>query len=192
SPWSSLSLGLFALVRARGFGSRRRYGLRLLVESFLALGVVFGTLAIPLALDGRWTSAAWALEGAAILWAGVRQERWLARTFGLFLQIAAGFAFLTTVERAHGAIPVLNSFYLGCAFVSSAGFFSNWYLERNRERLRSWEPGLAVVVFTWALLWWIGGGAHEIHAHVSGAYQTRAGLLFAAGSCLPLRFLWQA
>ena len=29
-------------------------------------GVVFGTLAIPLGLDARWTSAAWAVEGAGI------------------------------------------------------------------------------------------------------------------------------
>ena len=191
AAWSALALGLLYLSVARWLWSRRRDDLRLLVESFLALGVVFGTLAIPLAVDGRWTSAAWALEGAAILWAGVRQERWLARAFGLFLQIAAGFAFLTTVEHAHGALPVFNSFYLGCAFISIAGFFSNWYLERNRERLRRWEPALAVAIFAWALLWWIGGGAHEIHAHVSGAYQSRAGLLFAAGSCIAFSLLWK-
>jgi uncharacterized membrane protein len=192
SAWSALALSFVYLVVARWLWSRHRDELRLLVESFLALGVVFGTLAIPLALDGRWTSAAWALEGAAILWAGVRQHRWLARSFGLFLQIAAGFAFLTTVGRTHGDIPVLNSVYLGCAFISIAGFFSSWYLERNRERLRSWEPGLAVAIFVWALLWWIGGGAHEINAHVSGAYQTRAGLLFTAGSCLAFSLLWKA
>ena len=70
AAWSAVALSLVYLVLARLFYTRHREELRMLVEAFLALGVVFGTLAIPLALDGRWTSAAWALEGAAILWAG--------------------------------------------------------------------------------------------------------------------------
>jgi uncharacterized membrane protein len=192
SAWSALALSFVYLLLARWLWSRHRDHLRLLVESFLSLGVVFGTLAIPLALDGRWTSAAWALEGAAVLWAGARQNRWLARGFGMFLQIAAGFAFLAAVDRGHGDVPVLNSFYLGCLFISIAGFFSNWVLERQRERLRKWEPALAVVMFVWALLWWVGGGLHEIHTHVSHPYQTRAALLFAAGSCLAFSLLWKA
>jgi len=49
-------------------------------------------LAVPLAFDGRWTAAAWALEGAAIVWIGVRQNKLLARGFGIFLQFAAGAA----------------------------------------------------------------------------------------------------
>jgi uncharacterized membrane protein len=190
SAWSALALSFVYLIAARLLWSRHR-DLRLLVESFLALGVVFGTLAIPLALDGRWTSAAWALEGAAIVWAGARQNRWLARNFGLFLQVAAGFAFLAAVDRGYGDVPVLNSFYLGCVFISVAGFFSNWVLERHREILQKWEPALAVVIFAWGLLWWMGGGVHEIHVQVGGAYQTRAALLFAAGSCVAFSLLWK-
>jgi len=191
AAWSAVALGFVYLLLARWLWSRHRDDLRLLVESFLALGVVFGTLAIPLALDRRWTSAAWALEGAAIVWAGVRQNRWLARNFGLFLQIAAGFAFLAAARRSYGDVPVLNSFYLGCLFISVAGLFSNWILERHRERLRSWEPVLAIVIFVWALLWWISGGVYEIHVHVDGAYQSRAALLFVAGSCLAFSLLWK-
>ncbi len=52
----ALYLGLSAVLRRAG----ERW--ILLAESFLALGVVFVSLAIPLALDARWTSAAWALE----------------------------------------------------------------------------------------------------------------------------------
>jgi len=190
SAWSALALSFVYLIAARLLWSRHR-DLRLLVESFLALGVVFGTLAIPLALDGRWTSAAWALEGAAIVWAGARQNRWLARNFGLFLQVAAGFAFLAAVDRGYGDVPVLNSFYLGCVFIGVAGFFSNWVLERHREILQKWEPALAVVIFAWGLLWWIGGGVHEIRVQVGGSYQTRAALLFAAGSCVAFSLLWK-
>jgi len=86
AAWSALALSGIYLLLARRLFMRNRDTLRLLVEAFLALGVVFATLAIPLALDGRWTSATWALESAAILWIGVRQGRLVARGFGLFLQ----------------------------------------------------------------------------------------------------------
>ena len=192
AAWSALALSGVYLVLARRLYTRHREEQRLLVEAFLALGVVFGTLAIPLALDGRWTSAAWALEGAAIVWAGVRQQRWLARAFGMLLQFAAGVSFLLAIERGHGSVPVLNSFYLGCVFISVAGLFSNWYLERNRERLRAWEPGAAVALFAWALAWWTAGALHEIDRWVSTGYQGHAALLFFAASCVALSLLSRA
>ncbi|HEY3179527.1 MAG TPA: DUF2339 domain-containing protein, partial [Casimicrobiaceae bacterium] len=90
---SAVAASALYLVLARFLWGRGREDLRLLVESFLALGVVFATLAVPLAFDARWTSATWALEGAAIVWVGVRQSRLPARIFGLLLQLAAGVAF---------------------------------------------------------------------------------------------------
>ena len=57
---SSTTASFMSTLLARWLYARRRDMLRMLVESFLALGVVFATLAIPLALDGRWTAAAWA------------------------------------------------------------------------------------------------------------------------------------
>ena len=184
AAWSAVALSFLYLVLARWLFLRNRDTLRLLVEAFLALGVVFATLSIPLALDGRWTSAAWALEGAAILWTGVRQDRKLARWFGLFLQLAAGFAFLFALDRGRGELAVFNTFYLGCLFISVAGFFSNWYLERNRDRVHKVEVALAKVAFVWALTWWIGGAVHEIGVRLDQAQQNHVLLLFAAGSSL--------
>src|SRR4030095_14578576 len=91
---SALAMGALYLVVARILWKRRREDIRLLIESFLALGVVFAPLSIPLALDARWTSAVWAVEGPAILWAGVRQRRAIVRAFGLLLQLGAGVAFM--------------------------------------------------------------------------------------------------
>ena len=69
---SALAASALYLVLAKLLHARRSENLRLLVEAFLALGVIFATVAIPLALDARWTSATWALEGAAMVWVGVR------------------------------------------------------------------------------------------------------------------------
>ena len=124
NAFSALALAAFYLVLAMVLYAKKRDSLRLLVESFLALGVGFATLAVPLALDARWTSAVWAVEGAAIVWIGVRQGRRLARAFGMLLQLAAGFAFLLKLNpgtRPEHTLPVLNSEYLGFAMISRGG-----------------------------------------------------------------------
>ena len=90
--FSALGLGLFYILLARLLAGHARVAL--LMETCLALGVIFGSLAIPLGLDARWTSAAWAVEGAGIYWLGLRQQRPLARVFALLLQLGALLAFL--------------------------------------------------------------------------------------------------
>ncbi len=163
---SAIALSLFYLTLARVLYARKQDTLRVLVESFIALGVVFATLAIPLALDARWTSASWALEGAAVVWLGVRQDRWLARSFGTLLQFAAGIALLNDHRGYGDAIPILNSVYLGGALLSVAGLFSAWLLDRHAEKLKSFEHALANILFAWGTLWWISTGAHEIEHFV--------------------------
>ncbi len=99
--WSALGLGAFYLVLGWILWSTRRDTFRLLVEAFAALGVIFASLAIPLAFDTRTTAAMWAVEGAGLLWLGVRQQRRLARVFGALLQVAAGVGFIMGLHRFH-------------------------------------------------------------------------------------------
>ena len=184
--WSALGLGLTYLVLAavlHGWGSVR---LRLLVEAFLALGVAFLTIAIPLALDGHWTSALWAAEGAALVWVGVRQARVLARLAGLALQVAAGLAFLDAGPAWTGSVPVLNGDGLGLLILALAGLFSSFYLERHGATLWPLESGLTWLFLAWGGAWWLALGAHETDRFLSNADAFTAMLLFLAGSGLAL------
>lgn len=159
---SALSLSVYYLIGARGLWDRQIEGMRTLTEAFLALGVVFGSLAIPLSLDGRWTAAAWAMEGAALVWVGVRQKRTLARAFGILLQVGAGLSFLHVIHAPTRTFPVINGFYLGCLAVASAGLFSAYYLQQNRDRLHVWEQPFGDAGLAWGLVWWYGAGLREI------------------------------
>ncbi|MFN0314626.1 MAG: DUF2339 domain-containing protein, partial [Burkholderiales bacterium] len=181
---SALCASFAYLVLARVLYAKRRDALRALVESFLALGIVFATLAIPLALDGRWTSAAWALEGAALLWVGIRQERLLARAFGLFLQLAAAGAFISRFDLAPIATPVVNSFFLGALFLSVAGLFSNWIMDKHREGLRGEERAVMAIAFWWGVLWWGVAGISEIDRQVAAALRSHSLLIFVTLSCI--------
>ena len=138
--FSALALGLFYMVLARALRGHASAGrTSLLVEICLALGVVFGTLAIPLGLDARWTSAAWAVEGAGIYWLGLHQQRRLARIFALLLQGGAALAYLNGVRP--GETTLLEGSPLGALMLGAAALFSFWQLRRAPAKaLADWEP----------------------------------------------------
>lgn len=188
--FTALALGAFYLVLARVLHARQRETLALLVECFLSLGVVFATLAIPLALDARWTSAAWALEGAAIVWIGVRQRRLLARLFGMALQLIAGAAFLHGLSHEVGNLPLINSVCLGALLLVLGGLLTYRQLSRS-DHVSTSEFSLAGLWFAWALLWWLFGGIREIDRFILRDFQVTVALLFMAGTALGSSLLWQ-
>jgi uncharacterized membrane protein len=145
AAFSALAMGLFYLVLARLLVGRTGDRAALLVETCLALGVVFGSLAIPLGLDARWTSAAWAVEGAGIYWLGLRQQRGLARAFALLLQFGAAVAFVMELEGGYQTL--LEGAPLGALMLGAALLFSYWQLRRSpAEASSSWERrGLPVL-----------------------------------------------
>jgi uncharacterized membrane protein len=169
----------------------RRQGepLRTLAEAFLGLAVAFGTLAIPLAVDGRWTASAWALEGAALVWLGLRQGRLLPRAAGLLIQGAAGIALIGAARDATGDVPVINGAYLSALLVALAALFSAWQLHRHRDRTGPAEARLGPLVLAWSLLWWFGAGNREIQRWLSHDQEMDALLLFGAGTALALAWL---
>ena len=101
--------------------------LRLLTEGMLALGVVFLALIAPLALDARWTAAAWALQGGGMVWVALRQRRGWALGMGLLLQGLAALRYWAEapgVGAADGGLPFLNAAFLGCLLLSFAALAS--------------------------------------------------------------------
>jgi uncharacterized membrane protein len=157
---------------------------RLLIEAFMALGIVFLTLAVPLALDGRWSAATWALEGAALVWIGCRQNRRLPRAFGALLQIAGGVIFLFDVESPYTTVPVLNSAYLGSVMIAFGSVFAARALRRIHEDLFDEERLFAPALFVWGLAWWLIGGVSEIVRHVPGDYEPMCILLLLAATSI--------
>jgi len=180
--YSALFVSGFYLALAWTLHRRRRDTQRLLTEAFMALGVLFLTLAVPLGLDGRWSSATWSVEGAGLLWIGCRQGRRLPRAFGALLQIAGGVIFWTDRGTLHDALPVLNSACLGGVLVSAASVFCAATLLKARERLSEYEAPLAPVLFFWGLLWWLFTGLTEIQRSVPDRYDAGTGLVFVAAT----------
>lgn len=188
---SAVVLAAFYIATAAVLWKKQSEGMRLLAESFLALGVVFGSLAIPLAFDSFWTSGCWALEGGALVWIGLRQSRCFARNFGLLLQLCAGMAlcFGTLAHPEQDAMLFVNRFYFSCLMLGFAGFFSNYCHGAYRERLMAWERPLHGLIMAWALVWWFGGGLAEIKANAFAGHGIFTTLVYLALSCGALSWL---
>jgi uncharacterized membrane protein len=177
--WSAFALGAFYLALGWALFRTRRDTFHLLVEAFAALGVIFGSLAIPLAFDTRTTAAMWAVEGAGLLWLGVRQQRKLARAFGALLQFGAGLAYLAGLPALRGDLAVLNGMYLGALMLGASGVFSGYWLYRNRDGQATYEAMGEYGFTLWGLSWWLFAGLNEI-AQFSRDYMLAASLAFAA------------
>jgi uncharacterized membrane protein len=160
--WSALGLAVFYLVLATALFRTRTENLRLLVEAFAALGLIFATLAVPMAFDRHATASAWAVEGAGMVWLGMRQQRRLARAFGLLLQLFAGLSYAGGVGEADPLYPVFNGSFLGGLTVALAGLGSGLWLFRNRSSRAWYESGFDHAALLWGIAWWLGSGLHEI------------------------------
>jgi uncharacterized membrane protein len=181
---SVLALGLLYISLARLLWDRMAHEMRLLTEAFLALGVVFGSLAIPLGLDHQWTTATWALEGAAMIWVGVRQQRKLARLFGLLLQMGAALTFVDKAVYPIDSLLFGNQFFLGCGLIALAALFSGYQLATNQSESSPWETKLPLFLLAWGLIWWYFGGVRDLDRHLLSRSLPAAILLFTCSTSL--------
>jgi uncharacterized membrane protein len=158
--WSAL--GAAAIYTPLAWLELRRLRLQLLGESHALLALGFATLAVPLALSARLTACTWAIEGAAVLWLGLRQQRRLPRWIGYTLQAFAGLAFLYSSSDAltHNIVAdtaILNGDFFGALLIALAGLISAYLLSRRDTR-----APLTVLLFVWGWFWWLVAGGHEI------------------------------
>jgi uncharacterized membrane protein len=196
---SALCVALTYAITASTLWHWRRGNLRLLVESFLALALVFGTLAIPLAFDGRWTSAAWAVEGAAIVWVGLRQKQKLAWQFGVVVQLGSWISFLSALTDLNPLAALRGNIGLGFLLLGVTGvlmalMFRRDALNRSQEEISTeeksrqrfgWMAGGFICV---AVVWLLLGLWAEVWSRLSGAH--RASMLVLTALALVFGLQW--
>ena len=147
-----------------------------------ALAVIFATLVVPLALDPRWTSAIWAVEAAGVYWLGCRQDSRFARAFALLLQLATGVVLAFQGLEPDVDTAFANRTFLGIAAIALAGFATARFGDRREQHLPDRKRSLVPLVFGWACLWWLAGGAFEAVRHVATRLEVHAALAWVAGS----------
>ncbi len=148
-----LALGAAHLLMARAvLLAGARAPLARLIFAGLALTLV--TIAVPVRLDGKWVTLAWAIEGAVLMWTGFRARL-------LHLRAAAFLLFGLVLFRLPafpipGGMLLLNARF--AAFLTTMVCFALalWFARRNRAEVTTAErlPLGALAVAVNALLLW--------------------------------------
>lgn len=127
AAYSALAFALIYVVAAAVLVRGRANSYRVLIECFIALGVGFLTLAVPLALDGEAIGLTWAMEGLGAFWVGLRQSRWVPRAFGVLLQGLALLALLVS-PPAVALMPFANMTFVGLVMLAGSALLLSYWL----------------------------------------------------------------
>lgn len=171
--YCALALGTLYAVLA--WSLRRREHFAALATPYALLAVGFATLAVPLALSAQATASVFALEGAALVWLGLRQQRRLPQFTGLLLQLLAAGSFAIGVGNSEAPLQaVVNARFMGALLVAVAGFASAWSYRRTAR------SAMALPCYLWGLAWWAGNGLTEIARFAEHAAEADLALGFIA------------
>ncbi|XXQ68434.1 DUF2339 domain-containing protein [Neisseriaceae bacterium B1] len=131
-------------------------------QAFAALALVFITLAIPLALEQKWTAMTWALEAALIYTFGLTQRQPQTRLLAMAIFVLAAVAHFDSLSWHYGVESLaweyqtetaLRGSVLGTFLAAASGalIYGAWATSR-REGSAVWEKNAAAVVLFLALI----------------------------------------
>ncbi len=125
---SAVLLSAVYIVLAFSMRSRTHPLAQWLTLSYAALALIFATLAVPLAVDGKLTAAVWAIEGAGVFWLAMKQKRWMGQAFGAAMQLLAALAFVSAYENHVAATHAFaNSHFIGTLMLAIGSFAISWW-----------------------------------------------------------------
>ncbi|MEO9078415.1 MAG: DUF2339 domain-containing protein [Rhodanobacter sp.] len=183
--WHALPLAFSALAAAViyvvvAWGLRGRENLGILRDAWAALAIAFATLAVPLALSASLSGSVFALEGAGLVWLGLRQQRWLSRWAGVALQGAAAIAVLIGYgfggyASANAATWFDRDFVSALMLVLAAFASASFYARLGSDAMA--QRWAAVLLYGWGLCWWLGACLGEITRHIDHTIRPAAVML---------------
>ena len=124
---------------------------QLLSQAFLALGVVFYTIAIPYVFDADVSAALWSLESAAIIWIALKQERAYARYFGEFLLFISIMIYPMDVH----SYGITMTEYLGYMIITVATLIASYLLDKHKKQLSMLDMYMPKIFLGFALILWV-------------------------------------
>lgn len=111
-----LAVAVLVLAAAHFFAERalpakRGKNVRVARLIYAGLAVTFASVSVPILLDGRWITIAWAIEGAALVWGGLQVRSLPLRVAGIFLLAIVAIR-LAAFPIAAGDTFLLNARFL--------------------------------------------------------------------------------
>jgi len=148
SAWSAIFLGLLYLVLYYSLKNTKRT--KLLSQSFLALSLLFLTIAVPYLFHADVSAALWSLESAGIIWLGLKQNKKYSRYFAQLLLIIAIFTYPISVQ----GWGVTLAEYLGYLILISAIFISSYLLDTHKPKLSELDIAYSKIILVMGIFLW--------------------------------------
>jgi uncharacterized membrane protein len=140
---AALALAAVHLAAERMLPEKRGAEVRLARILYAGLALTFVTLAIPIRLDGQWITIAWAVEGAVLIWSGLRARFAAMRWAGLVLfAIVAGRLALISIPAD---TFLLNARFATFAICVACMALSCYFAATSDEELGESESGAFMV-----------------------------------------------
>jgi uncharacterized membrane protein len=154
--YSAMVLGTLYALLAYWLRKKERTGL--VSQSFVALSLVFYTIAIPYIFDADVSAALWSLESAAILWIALKQERAYARYFGELLLLLS----IAVYPQSVHAYGISMTEYIGYIIVIVAALLSAYLLDTHRKQLSVFDAILPKILLGLSILLWFISTPEEL------------------------------
>ena len=174
---SALVLAAFYVLIATRM--RRQPLLAVPFDASLAIALIFLTLVVPFALDARSTAGAWALEGAGLVWLGLRQGRRLPRAFGYALLLLASGSLLLAGALHGQPTAVFNAIFLNSLLVAAGTLAAAWFVQRPASSTAAWMPAEQVagpLLIGIGTLWAVAAVNVQVDAFVHSPFELAAWL----------------
>jgi uncharacterized membrane protein len=160
-----LYAGVAKILLSRRVQSRRE------ILLLIAVALTFVTIAIPIQLRSNWITIAWAVEGLAILWAGLEIQSVRLRVHAFALFALAFFKFLfwdTPYGYRPPFIPVFNRYFLSSLAVIGCYIAAVYLFERaDKRKLVDARVTKLVIALLAAFAFWLLLSI-ETHTYFSG------------------------
>jgi uncharacterized membrane protein len=145
-----LALAVLVLAAAHLFAERALpaksgKNVRVARAVYGGLALTFATLSIPILLDGKWITIAWAIEGAALVWSGLQVRSLALRAAGILLLAVAAIR-LAAFPIAAGNTFLLNARFLTMTVCAACFLAAFLFASRFRIELGSPETQLYYVL----------------------------------------------
>lgn len=188
-PENHAYLGLFAVVISAFYLSlgyvtwQRDREDRYLVLTFLGMASLFLTLAIPIQLDQHWTTMAWAIEGAVLVWIAQRTGSRLTYGAALAVFVVAllhwlKFDLIEFSFKAGGVFtPLLNKRGASSLVLIASLVAVVWMLRRNGDDESADERtiirGACLMAAVALLLTWLSFDLRDFYEAAKFPYRQR-------------------
>jgi uncharacterized membrane protein len=150
--WLAVGIAAFFLVLTRLLQRRSSVEGRVYGPLYLALGVGFLTIAIPLKLDGHWNTLGWIIESGALFWAAHRSQSLLLRALGACAFVSGVTRLIAVDSFQHAALLINARFGLYLTAIAALGVLAYYSMKEGGEGNRQWAGAAIIGINLLALL----------------------------------------